>query len=143
MTLAFDLLTSKLHYQLCMPYLREHFTTFHSKVRSPYHTGTPTDYTLEVSTGHVACRPGWAGCRNKIISKTAHIGNVTGRHRAPKWKASAWLQSTVTTMHVLPMRPAIMLHELYFSSLSVVSRAFSTMCTMCVLCVYSTFWHHH
>ena len=40
-------------------------------------------------------------------------------------KASGWLQSTVTTMHILSMRHAlIMLRKFYFSS-SVVSCTFS------------------
>ena len=60
--------------------------------------------------------------------------NVTGRHRGPRSeaKASGWLQSTVTTTHVLSMHCCLMLCMSYFSLLSVVS----------ALYVYSTFRHH-
>jgi len=53
--------------------------------------------------------------------------NVTGHHRGPKQKlwAAGWLQSAITTTHVLSMRTAPLQGQLYFSSLSVVLHAFS------------------
>ena len=67
--------------------------------------------------------------------------NVTGRHRGPKRKLRAGyrapsVQRTSYLCHVESMhRSVIMLHTLYFSSSSVVSRALSA------LCVCSKFGH--
>ena len=56
--------------------------------------------------------------------------NKTGRHWA---KASGWLQSAITTMHVLSICPTLMLRKFYFSSSSVVLCAFSAYAhDMCI-----------
>jgi len=61
--------------------------------------------------------------------------NVTSRHRGPK-RTRGWLQSGITTAHVLSMCQSILWRKLSFSSYSVGS------CTFSVLCMYSTFGHH-
>ena len=61
--------------------------------------------------------------------------NVTSRHRGPK-RTRGWLQSGITTAHVLSMCQSILWRKLSFSSYSVGS------CTFSVLCMYSTFRHH-
>ena len=53
-----------------------------------------------------------------------------------KFGQFGWLQSAITTMHVLFMCQAFMLHKFYFSPSSVVSPAFSA------LCAYLTFGHY-
>ena len=50
-------------------------------------------------------------------------------------KASGWLQSAVTTIHVIYRAPSLQPTS-YFLSSSVIS------CTFSVLCVYSKFGHH-
>ena len=54
-------------------------------------------------------------------------------------KVQSWLQSAITTTHVLSIHPTPMLHQLYFSSLSVVSRAFSAQGSGIILIPYITF----
>ena len=66
-------------------------------------------------------------CYNKFVCKSAPRSEA---------KASGWLQSAVTTTHLVSMRRSLILQTLYFLSSSVVSRAFSA------LCMYSKFGHH-
>ena len=79
-----------------------------------------------------------ANCRHKQISERDLNYGISSNQRSfinklHDWssrrseaKASGWLQSAVTTTHVLSMHSAFMLRKFYFSSSSVVSRAFST-----------------